>query len=61
MLSVTQLGSRLRVTVPVDLPDAAAWLKQRFDSEGVEADVAKTTANLEDVFVAATVLRTAAT
>ncbi len=59
ILSVTQLGNRLRVTVPTGLADAAAWLRNRFVSQGVDADVEMTSANLEDVFVAATVLRTA--
>lgn len=60
VLSVTQLGSRLRVTVPTGLEDAVGWLRQLFASKGIDADIAETAANLEDVFVAATVLRTPA-
>ena len=54
ILSVTQLGSRLRVTVPTDLGDASSWLAGEFSGSGVDADVVATAANLEDVFVAAT-------
>ena len=54
ILSVTQLGSRLRVTVPTTLADAGTWLAGEFSGSGVDADVVATAANLEDVFVAAT-------
>jgi len=57
VLSVTQLGSRLRVTVPTGFEDARGWLQNLFDSAGVGGEVAETSANLEDVFVAATAFR----
>lgn len=52
--SVTQLGSRLRVTVPAGFTDATQWLAEAFSTNGVNAEVTQTAPNLEDVFVAAT-------
>ncbi len=52
--SVTQLGVRLRVLVDRALADPAAYVRAALRAAGVSAKVRQTTANLEDVFVAAT-------
>jgi ABC-2 type transport system ATP-binding protein len=57
VLSVTQLGSRLRVTVPTHLDDAPARIDRALVGAGIAAEVLPANANLEDVFVSATVLR----
>jgi ABC-2 type transport system ATP-binding protein len=57
VLSVTQLGNRLRVTVPRGLDDAAGWLRAQLGSQGLEPEIAVSQASLEDVFVAATVMQ----
>ncbi|MEM1263482.1 MAG: ABC transporter ATP-binding protein [Pseudomonadota bacterium] len=55
VLSVTQLGQRLRVLVRDDVANAAAALQQFLSDTG--ATTASTRPSLEDVFVAATELR----
>ncbi len=52
--SVTQLGIRLRVLIPEELPDPVNLVQNHLDKGDVSADVALTTASLEDVFVAVT-------
>ncbi len=52
--SVTQLGMRLRVLIPVQVEDPLGKVKGLLDSHGVQAEVRVTTASLEDVFVAVT-------
>lgn len=59
VLSVTQLGSRLRVTVPSVLDDGSVWLRDKLAAQSIEAEVEITSANLEDVFVAAIATRRA--
>jgi ABC-2 type transport system ATP-binding protein len=55
VLSVTQLGARLRALVEeTSAPDPAAPLREHLESAGVSAQVEHVTASLEDVFVAAT-------
>jgi ABC-2 type transport system ATP-binding protein len=55
VLSVTQLGARLRALVEeASVPDPAAPLREHLESVGVSAQVEHVTASLEDVFVAAT-------
>jgi ABC-2 type transport system ATP-binding protein len=53
--AVTQLGHRLRVMVDREMPAAADELMHTIRDAGLTAEVAVTEANLEDVFVAATV------
>lgn len=55
ILSITQLGTRLRVLVD-DTPgaDPAARLREHLDAAGQAAEVERVAASLEDVFVAAT-------
>ncbi len=52
--SIAQLGSRLRVLVPRDLPEPESRLRLRVLQACPEARVEPVAANLEDVFVAAT-------
>lgn len=52
--SVTQLGMRLRVLIPVQVEDPLGKVKGLLDSHGVQAEVRTTAASLEDVFVAVT-------
>ena len=52
--SVTQLGMRLRVLIPMDIPDPIARVERSLKAQNVEATVTTTTATLEDVFVAVT-------
>lgn len=57
VLALTQIGNSLRVlAAPVQANDAAAveLIQQRLRNAGIQAQVATTTANLEDVFVSAT-------
>jgi ABC-2 type transport system ATP-binding protein len=54
IVSVAQLGLRLHVLVDRDTPDPVALVRSALDRAGVRADVIATRANLEDVFVAAT-------
>lgn len=52
--SVTQLGMRLRVLIPEQVPDPVAEVRRLLEAHDVAADVQLTTASLEDVFVAVT-------
>ena len=52
--SVTQLGVRLRVLVPEHFDDPVALVRRHLDAQSVKAEVSRTTASLEDVFVAVT-------
>jgi ABC-2 type transport system ATP-binding protein len=52
--SLAQLGMRLHVLVDRSLANAADRVKQTLEKAQIEADVQATRANLEDVFVAAT-------
>ena len=52
--SLAQLGLRLHVLVERGVADAAGRVRQTLKGAGVEAEVEATRANLEDVFVAAT-------
>ena len=52
--SLAQLGMRLHVLVDRSLTDATDRVKQTLSKAGIEAEVQATQANLEDVFVAAT-------
>jgi ABC-2 type transport system ATP-binding protein len=52
--SLAQLGLRLHVLLDRDTPDAAGLVRERLRAAGIDAEVESTRANLEDVFVAAT-------
>ena len=52
--SVTQLGMRLRVLIPEDIPGPVALIERCLRERNVDATVTTTTATLEDVFVAVT-------
>ena len=52
--SVAQLGSRLHALLDRELPDAERHARQWLADEEIDASVVSVTANLEDVFVAAT-------
>ncbi len=52
--SITQLGQRLRVLLPGDMPAPVDYVRDAIASLGVDAEVTEVTANLEDVFVAVT-------
>jgi ABC-2 type transport system ATP-binding protein len=52
--SLAQLGMRLHVLVDRNTDDAAGLVRNRLAKAGLEARVEPTRANLEDVFVAAT-------
>jgi ABC-2 type transport system ATP-binding protein len=52
--SLAQLGLRLHVLLDRDTPDATGLVRNRLTQAGIEAQVEATRANLEDVFVAAT-------
>lgn len=52
--SVTQLGTRLRVLVPLDVPDPLQSVRAALADAGIDADSRVVGASLEDVFVAAT-------
>jgi ABC-2 type transport system ATP-binding protein len=51
---VTQLGTRLRVLADRNVKDPAEQLRALLAQHGIEARIAHTSANLEDVFVVAT-------
>lgn len=53
--AVTQLGHRLRIMVDRDMQEASAHVARLLAADGIAAEVGPTDANLEDVFVAATV------
>lgn len=55
--SVTQLGVRLRVLLPKELPDATARVAAGLARADVRAGVAPAAPDLEDVFVSVTALR----
>ena len=52
--SITQLGIRLRILIPEQLPNPVEFVRSHLDRRGVAADVRLTMASLEDVFVAVT-------
>jgi ABC-2 type transport system ATP-binding protein len=52
--SLAQLGLRLHVLLDRETPDAAGLVRERLRVAGIDAEVESTRANLEDVFVAAT-------
>jgi ABC-2 type transport system ATP-binding protein len=52
--SLAQLGLRLHVLMDRNTPDAPGLVRERLTKSGIEAQVQATRANLEDVFVAAT-------
>lgn len=52
--SLAQLGLRLHVLVDRGAQDAAGLVRERLKAAGIDAQVDATRANLEDVFVAAT-------
>ncbi|MBX5460726.1 MAG: ABC transporter ATP-binding protein [Steroidobacteraceae bacterium] len=52
--SLAQLGLRLHVLIDQDVPDAAGRVRDTLARAGIAAEVEATRANLEDVFVAAT-------
>lgn len=52
--SVTQLGIRLRVLIPISVDDALGRVKAELSRSRVIADTQLSTASLEDVFVAVT-------
>lgn len=52
--SVTQLGVRLRVLVPQEIPEPLPLLRDALAQDGIAADVRRVSASLEDVFVAVT-------
>jgi ABC-2 type transport system ATP-binding protein len=52
--AVTQLGTRLRAMVDVEIADPVERISQLLAAEGIQAQVKLTAVNLEDVFVAAT-------
>jgi len=54
ILSVTQLGMRLRILVPVSVPQPLDLVRTALDAAGLPADTRIVTASLEDVFVAVT-------
>ena len=54
VVSVAQLGLRLHVLIARDVPDPVPLVRSALERAGVPADVVATRANLEDVFVAAT-------
>jgi ABC-2 type transport system ATP-binding protein len=54
VLSMAQLGSQLPVLVEHDLREPAYHVRQTLRTCGIDAQVAQTSANLEDVFVAVT-------
>jgi ABC-2 type transport system ATP-binding protein len=52
--SVTQLGIRLRVLIPISIDDALGLVKANLARNNVAADSQLSSASLEDVFVAVT-------
>jgi ABC-2 type transport system ATP-binding protein len=54
VISMAQLGSQLHVLVEQDLREPAYHVRQTLRTRGIDARVAQTSANLEDVFVAVT-------
>jgi ABC-2 type transport system ATP-binding protein len=54
VVSVTQLGVRLRVLVPESVADARGLVERVLSEHGIAADTRLSAATLEDVFVAVT-------
>ncbi len=54
VVSVTQLGVRLRVLIPDDYAEPLTLVDDALRAAGLRADVSPTSATLEDVFVAVT-------
>ena len=54
VVSVTQLGIRLRILMPDSVPDPVDRVRQRLAQRGLEAETELSSAGLEDVFVAVT-------
>lgn len=54
VVSVTQLGMRLRVLTPESMPQPDTAIASRLEKSGIEADVRIVPASLEDVFVSCT-------
>ena len=54
VVSVTQLGIRLRILIPEAVTDPLERVRQRLASRGLEAETELSSAGLEDVFVAVT-------
>ncbi len=54
--AVTQLGNRLRIMTDRALDDAPDLIRRALETDGIDSQVSPTAPNLEDVFVAATVL-----
>lgn len=52
--SVTQLGIRLRVLVPISIETPQALVEELLQSAGIDAKVTSSSPSLEDVFVAVT-------
>jgi ABC-2 type transport system ATP-binding protein len=52
--SVTQLGVRLRVLLPLTISDPLVLLRLKLAEAGIEAESALVSASLEDVFVSVT-------
>ncbi len=52
--SVTQLGSRLHILVDPAATEPESLIERRLEASGLPAEVERTAASLEDVFVAAT-------
>jgi len=54
VISITQLGMRLRVLIPKKQRDALAKVRGSLEREGIEASATEVRPDLEDVFVAVT-------
>lgn len=54
IVSVTQLGIRLRILLPDDLPDPLGMVDGCLRAQDIKAEVSIVAASLEDVFVAST-------
>lgn len=54
VVSITQLGQRLRVLLPDDVPDPVSLIREAVALVGVASSLSEVSANLEDVFVAVT-------
>jgi len=57
IISITQLGIRLRVLVPKELSNALSLVQENLSVANIEADVQQVFPDLEDVFVSVTELR----
>ena len=51
---ITQIGNQLRVQVPEDIEDPENLVSRALEKAGMDHEVQEVSANLEDVFVAAT-------